>query len=229
MIKDVKENLELIQNTIYDTKYVLDDASPNKGIKKVLSQWLFSFFIVNLLSFLIVQISLKTHFWGTEIYYSMYRIFNILSLLIPVMIYFLFLKKINMTIKERDFLQSFSIYITLLSLIKMYPALSYYINTDIMLLLYDTIPLDLLVIFLAIFQIYRYFHNKSLIYLNIILLVYMMFFIFIKSIAFNITEINLLVSHLMSLIDYLNMFSVVSVFVFALIIFLLRNYEKKYS
>lgn len=98
-----------------------------------------------------------------------------------------------------------------------------------MLLLYDTIPLDLLVIFLAIFQIYRYFHNKSLIYLNIILLVYMMFFIFIKSIAFNITEINLLVSHMMSLIDYLNMFSVVPVFVFALIIFLLRNYEKKYS
>ena len=90
MIKDVKEDLELIQNTIYDTKYVLDDASPNKGIKNVLSQWLFSFFIVILLIFLMLLVSSKTHFYGTEMYYSFYRISTILSLLIPVMIYFLF-------------------------------------------------------------------------------------------------------------------------------------------
>lgn len=65
--------------------------------------------------------------------------------------------------------------------------------------------------------------------MNIILLVYMIFFISIKSIAFNTTEVNLLITHMMSLVDCLNMFSVVPIFVFTLIIFLLKNYEKKYS
>lgn len=229
MTRDINEELELIQNTICDTKYVLDDASPSKGMRKLLSKWLFSFFVVNLLLFLIIQVSIQACFYGTEIYYSVYRISNILFLLIPVMIYFVFLKKINATIKEREFLSGFSINIILLSLIKMYPAISYYLNTDIMILFYDTIPLDLLVIFLSIFQMYKYFRDKSLIYLNIILFIYMILFIFIKSIAFNTANVNLLLSNMMSLIDYLTMFSVIPIFVFGLLIFLLKNYEKKYS
>lgn len=229
MRKYAEENLELIQNTICDTKYVLDDASPNSGIKKVLTNWVISFFIANLLLFLMLMFSLKTNFYGTETYYSIYRISNILFLLTPVTIYFIFLKKINMTVKEKEFLLSFSVYIILLSLIKMYTTLSYYINADILLVLYDTIPLDLLIISLAIFQIYKYFHNRLFIYLNVILLVYMICFIFIKSVAFNTTVVNLLLVNMVTLIDFLNMFSVIPVLVFTLIIFIIKKHEQKYS
>lgn len=211
MNKNAYDNLDIIKKTIDDTKYVLDDSKPCNGIKKVLLIWLASFLGSNLLMFIYLKLSQYFDFFGTDLYYQIYRIFNIGVLVIVFAIYQFCSCKFSMTVKEKDFLKEFMIYPLFLSFFKALNSISYFINIDVMVLLYDTIPFDLIITFMAIYHIYRYFNEKYFLHLSFLLMIFIVVFIFIKFVSFNMSNINMLIVTINSLFDIINIYSVLSI------------------
>ena len=65
-----------------------------------------------------------------------------------------------MSLKEKDFLKTFSIVLILLIFSRMIYPLSYYLNSSVLIGLYDTISLDLLVLILSSVLLNSYFKTK---------------------------------------------------------------------
>lgn len=223
MNKKIYEDLDTIKKTIGDTKYVLDDARPCNGIKKVLLIWLVSFSLSHLLLFIYVKFSLFYNFFGTELYYQIYRISHIGLLALSFIIYQFYSNKLSMTVKEKDFLRGFMIYPLFLSFFKALNSISFYINTNVMVLLYDTIPFDLIIAFMAIFQIYRYFNEKYFLYLSICLMIFIALFTFIKIVSFNMSDVNMLIVSINNLVDIINLYSIIPILLLGISIFFMKE------
>ena len=70
MEKKIQDHLNIIKKTIGDTRYILDDAKPAVGIKKVLYRWLILFVVSNLILFIYMKASLYLDFFGKKSYYQ---------------------------------------------------------------------------------------------------------------------------------------------------------------
>ena len=99
--KKIQDHLNIIKKTIGDTRYILDDAKPAVGIKKVLYRWL-------------MKASLYLDFFGKKSYYQIFRLSNIILFCIPIMFYLFYVYRMDMTVKEKDFLKGFMIFPLLL-------------------------------------------------------------------------------------------------------------------
>lgn len=223
MNKNAYANLDIIKKTIGDTKYVLDDSKPCNGIKKVFFIWLTSFLGSNLLMFIYLKLSLYFDFFATDLYYQIYRISNIGLLFLVFVIYQFCSCKFSMTVKERDFLKEFMIYPLFLSFFKALNSISYYISIDVMVLLYDTIPFDLIITFMAIYHIYRYFNKKHFLHLSLLLMIFILVFIFVKFISFNMSNVNILIANINYLFDMLNLYSTLPIVLLGISVYFMKE------
>lgn len=227
MTKEAFDKLNIINNTIADTKYVLDDTKLCYGIKKVFLIWLSLFFVTNILLFSFWLISLQTSFFGTDLYFQIYRLMNILFPILCFSIYLLSSNKVSMTLKERDFLKGLTIPLLFISFFKMLNTLSYYINVEVMVLLYNTIPFELIFVCLVLFMFYRYFKDKKYLMLNIGILPFIFFFIYIKIYCFNMIKINMTIINLNNILDIMNLFSFLPIILLSLSLYFMK--EKYYG
>lgn len=159
---DEKDILEAIERAKVDTKYVLDDKRPTQGIKKTLSFWLFSYFVGSVLTYIITKYT--TNFFlieGVDLFYiQRYSVIIIFSII--VILYFIYLRKTIMTIKEKEFLKTFSLYIIMFSILRILQPVTFILNFDVLIEFYNSLPIDILFIILALFSIYSYVKNKSI-------------------------------------------------------------------
>ena len=227
MKKKANDDLSIIKNTIIDTKYILDDGKPYSGIKIVFGNWIKTFIICNLILFIYTEFSIYFNFFGTKQYYQIYRLSNIILLYIPFLLYQFFSCRVDMTVKEKDFLKSFMIFPLLISFFKTLNSISYYIDISAMVSLYDTIPFDLFVLFIAIYQIYRYFDDEGFKYVLYLVFAFLGIFILIKYLAIKLLTINTIVANMNNFLDIVNTYSFFLIIVFGITTILIK--EKSYE
>lgn len=223
-------DLDIIDNAIDDAKYVLDDATPCQGIRKVFIYWITYLLVVNLLFYAYFKVSTHIVFFENELFSLYSRIFCILSNIISVVIYIRATKKVNITLKEKNFLKTFTVFPALLALIKMLPAAFYYINKEIMIQLYDTFSFDLVITFIALFYIMKYFKDKRYKYLLIGLFIYICVTFFLMRYVVNIyvvQSIDMLILKIEDIIDTVNEFSFYQIIVFGLSIYFMKDNDSK--
>jgi len=59
-------NLDIINNAIDDAKFVLNDTTPYKGIRKVFIYWICYLLVINLFLFIYWQLAIKSNFIISE-------------------------------------------------------------------------------------------------------------------------------------------------------------------
>lgn len=235
MKKNDKNNLEYINQAIGDTRYILDDFKPCKGIKKVLIIWLSLFIVYNALLYCYSTLLINTSFYASDLYYRVIRISDLLWNTINFIVYLVDTLKLNMTIKERDFLKAFMIYPLFISILKSLETISSYINIEFMLSLYQTVPFDLIITLLAIIQLYRYFNDKKFVYISIFVFAFIIIIGLFRIYAFNTDgkEVTAMISTLTMIYHYFDTiayYSIVPIISFGLSILFMRDKNgRKYS
>ena len=93
--------------------------------------------------------------------------------------------------------------------------------------LYDTIPFDLFVLFIAIYQVYRYFGDERFKYVLYLVFAFLGFFILIKYLAIKLLTINTIIANMNNFLDIVNTYSFFLIIVFGITTILIK--EKSYE
>ena len=155
---DNKEILEKIRDAQNDTRYILDDSTPKKGLIKTLTIWFLSYLIFSIILYFISNYAMTSL---NENLFSLVRVMTVILFLLTIVIYVISVYKIKMTFKEKDFLTFFTCFI----------AISYWLKADFLLSIFDSFPIESLVVILALFVLFNYFRTKTIlliILLNIV-------------------------------------------------------------
>ena len=129
---------------IINKQYEKDDAKPCEGIRVILFVWILSFLILNM-------IRNRISFIPADFICS----------ILPFLVYLVMVLKSDISVKERRFLKSFTIY----PLLILFTEIASLFNLQS---IYSKLPLSYLIAFAAIYSIYSYFHDKKYIYLLIV-------------------------------------------------------------
>jgi len=219
-------NLDIINNAIDDAKFVLNDTTPYKGIRKVFIYWICYLLVINLFLFIYWQLAIKSNFIISESFYTFNRIFKISLNLIAIIIYVVATNKVNMTLKEKNFLKTFTVFPVLLSLLKILFFISHYLNAGVILRLYDTFSFDLVITFIALFYLMKYFKDKRYNYLLIGFFVYMCIMFCLKFYVidfYNISSVDMSVLRIKNVVEIINEFSLYQIVGFGLSIYFMKN------
>lgn len=217
-INNEKEVLETIINARIDARYLLDNKYPIKGIYKVLGIWLISYILTSVTLYIFSKFIMSN---TTETLFQYTRILNIILFSITIFIYFIATLQIKMTVKEKDFLKGFSCFIIVFSLLRMLIPISYYMNSAFLLQIYESIPFDMVILILAFVSLYSYSHQRQLIYIIVLNIMYLVFYVFSTSFFINNPE----PSNLSILVQELNTvfrnegFMIILLFLITLIVF----------
>lgn len=187
---NINNQINLINDTIIDTRFVLDDAKPFRGIFKTLLIWSVSNFIINIIFMTISNLAFYYGWIEFPIYFSFSRIFQITLYIIPIILYLICLKRIHMTLKEEKFLKTFIIIPVFISLYKLLYVISYYLNIDFLLVMVHAIPLDIIFMTFGLIQLYFYFKDKKIVLPIILSFVYTIFFSIIKIMCYAQEEVT---------------------------------------
>lgn len=153
-----KAILNIIERTDADTKYVLDDSTPSKGIYRVLLIWLLLYTFSNILIYIADAIFMGAN--NMEVVHTFTSITNLFFFSMMIIVYYWMTCRNDMSLKERDFLKMFSIFIILFSFSKMLLPISSYLNMDFLIQLYSSIPVDLIINVNVLLMLFQYFKNK---------------------------------------------------------------------
>lgn len=219
-------NLDIINNAITDAKFVLNDTTPYKGIRKVFIYWISCLLVINLFLFIYRQIAINSDFIVSGAFYTVNRVFKVSLNLIVIIVYIIAANKVNMTLKEKNFLKTFVVFPVLLSLLKIMFFISYYLNAGVLFRLYDKFSFDLIITFLAIFYLFKYFKDKKYKYLMICFFIYMCITFFLKFYVidfYTAFSINMPVLKIKNVISIINEFSLYQIVVFGLSIYFMKN------
>lgn len=223
-------NLDIINNAIDDAKFVLNDTTPYKGIRKVFIYWICYLLVINLFLYVYWKLAISFNFNMNELFFLLNRIFYISLSIISIIVYIIATNRVSMTLKEKKFLKTFTLFPILLALLKMLPAVFYYINKEIMMQLYDTFPFDLVITFIALFYIMKYFKDKRYKYLLIGLFIYMCITFFLMHYVVNVyvvQSIDMIIFKIEDIIGIINEFSFYQIVVFGLSIYFMKDTDSK--
>ena len=156
-----KDTIRIINETIADTNYIKDDRIPFYNLKKVLKNWIIVYMgsnIVILFAHIVARLlNLQFASW----FFPTVRLLYFGLFLFSLFMYCYQIYKVKITIKEKDFLMMYIIVPILLSFSKIILPISYYINTDILLNLVNTLSLDLITLLISATLFKNYFKNKT--------------------------------------------------------------------
>lgn len=171
---DNKEIKSLIDNAIIDAHYVKDDAKPSNHIYKILKLWTIIYSVTSLAILIYNQIGTYQELIFYDWFYPIVRVGSILLFSVTLLTYVIPAWKMKGSLKEKDFLKFYSIIPISLVLSRLIYPLSYYINSELLVTLYKTIPLDSIIIIIGSVMLNHYYKakfSKRLIILNIILII----------------------------------------------------------
>ena len=221
-----KELIHIINQSVADTNYIKDDKLPCYNLKKVLKSWITFYMISNLIIYLIhtagTMFSLNEKNW----FFPLIRILYIVLFLFTMIIYIYFINKIKMSIKENDFLKLYIIIPILLAFTKIIFPLSYYLNTEILLGLINTISLDLITLILSSLLLKFYFKDN---HLNIFILYNVVIYIINIMIVFSFSSFNvnsLFLINVYNLVNFLQSYGIFSLVHFIFILVYMRKVIK---
>ena len=118
-------DLDIIDNAIDDAKFVLNDSIPYKGIRRVFIYWICYLLVINLFLYVYWKLAINFNFNMNELFFLLNRIFYISLSIISIIVYIIATNRVSMTLKEKNFLKTFTVFPVLLALLKMLPAVFY--------------------------------------------------------------------------------------------------------
>lgn len=196
-----KELINIIEQTIIDTRYIKDKETPYSNICKTFFFWTLFYSLVSFIIYLYHIIGDNFLLFEKDWYYSISRVLNISLFSILLISYFVIFSKKSMSLKEKDFLKFYSIIPVFLVFTRIIYPLTYYLNTDILIGLYNTLSLDLLILIFSAFMINFYFKSKfsrNLILLNIIIyianMIFFSIYITIDAPSTLLIDVNMLIT-----------------------------------
>ena len=189
-MKNPEDIINKIQQAKIDTRYVLDGEVPVRGVKRVLGVWLISYIIASLIIYFSTQYFMSLYITDGFDGFEITRLITLALFTVVIAIYYICLLRTSMTMKEKDFLKVFSIFIVLFSLLRMLFPLSYYMNFTVLLRLYNTFPFDIVINMIALIFLFNYLKDKTAfisIGMNIIFVALMTY---VFSIVMNSSELS---------------------------------------
>ncbi|MFR1739945.1 MAG: hypothetical protein ACLSWB_05595 [Clostridia bacterium] len=174
--------INLINQSINDVKFIKNYIKmPIKGIIKTFEVWVF-LYLLSIVPFFILDIlSVKLEFYNISWYFGCYRICKILfSIMVPLVL-FVYIYKSDISLRERRFLKIWIVFPILFCINQILPTISYYLNTDIMVSIYQSFPFSLFISLISIVYIYSFFKYRFIAITLIVNILYMVFsFIYIS-------------------------------------------------
>ena len=170
-MKNPEDIINKIQQAKIDTRYVLDGEVPVRGVKRVLGVWLISYIIASLIIYFSTQYFMSFYITDGFDGFEITRLITLALFTVVIAIYYICLLRTSMTMKEKDFLKVFSIFIVLLQL-------------------YNTFPFDIVINMIALIFLFNYLKDKTAfisIGMNIIFVALMTY---VFSIVMNSSELS---------------------------------------
>lgn len=227
-MEDNKKIKKLIHQTIEDTHYILNTHHPLEGVYTVLFHWLVLYVFASvtlavldrfLPSFLLNQYN---DLEALGLFFSIKRV-SILVLFSLILIgYGLKNVRTNMSLKERDFLKLFSVFVFLYSLSRMIYPIAYYLNHNILLSFNNTLPLDHVVNIFASLYLYSYCKKRPILFVFFYNCIYVAFNFVLNIINPSTNTFFGFINHSLS---YFNSSGAALVFSFILLLFVLKSLQ----
>ncbi len=219
----------LIDTTIRDTKYVLDDARPIRGIYKTLCIW-FLFYTGSTLVLLFTDSIVPMFFFKQGInalslnqFFSMKRTITLVLFSTVIISYLISVFKIKMSLKEKDFLKLFSVFIVLYSLSRMIYPIAYYINPNILMNFNNALPLDLVVNVIAMILLVNYIKDKRFYGIILINSLYLVLNFVSSILSNNGLSDSALIAGVNSIISYMNSNGIIVILSFLITFILIKD------
>lgn len=227
--KKPREDLNTINETIFNTEFILNNGKPKIGIYKVLLYWFISFSLATLFFYLVFLLNDEFKIINLELYFMINRYGTLFLYSIPLIVYIVLLKKTNMTLKERNFLKVNFIFFVMFSFEKILYPLSFYINLEVLIMLYEIFPISIVFLLILLINLHNYFKNKKYWILESITFIYMLALLIVKLMVYQqITNLSEIISYINNVLNTFNYYSILLIFVFLLSLILIKN-EKNES
>lgn len=187
---DYKEQMDIINQTINDTKYLKDNYKPSRGLIKVISTWFLMYISSKFIFNIINEFQIKYKLYNYEWYYPLFDFSIVIVSLLILLFTIVYVNRIKISFKERDILKGWLIFPILFSMIEMIPVFSILLNSELVSQFYSALPLTLLLTLIMdvyIYFQYKYKELKVMIVFNGILII--LIFI-IMSLILNLSEVT---------------------------------------
>ena len=225
-----KKLIDLINYTIADTNYVKDFATPYYGIFKTLLYWISMYTISSFILFFYQYFGNLYSLYLNNWYFPLSRLLNIFLFSMSLLVYFIYIFKNKMSLKEKDFLKSFSIIVIMLVFSRMVFALSYYIKSSILVDLYNTIPLDIIILILSGFYLNYYFKSsfsRGIIIMNIVIFILNILVFSLFTSTSNPSSILISIHNLFTILRDNGVFIILNFFILLTILYKLKKNENE--
>ena len=156
-------------------------------------------------------------------FFPLIRILYISLFIFTLISFIYFINKTTMSIKENDFLKLYIIIPVLLAFTKIIFPLSYYLNTDILIGLINTVSLDLITLILSSLLLRFYFKDN---HLNIFILYNVVIYLINIIVIFSFSSLNNSQLFLINMYNFINFLQDFGFFVLAHFTFILIYIRK---
>ena len=173
---DEEELLHLIKKSVGDTHHILNDGKPFEGLKKVLTYWLVTLLVCNLLIGFYTHLALHFYVYESKGYLIGKEILTFISMIGPLFVYIRTGIKTNMTKKEQDYLKSFFIFPVLYAFCACLPLILQSVNPYLKFQLIFSFPFSYLVTLMALYHLNGYFRNRWFFGLMIAFIIYLVLY-----------------------------------------------------
>lgn len=219
---DNNQKINEIKSYMEDARYSIIEK-PYLNIFKIISIWIISLFMSDVILNIITDISINLNWIETNWYFQLYNYLQLFLYLSTILIYFLSIYKINLRYREKVFLKTWSFIPIFIIFSKLLPLIIQYINAYFLLNFYNILTIHSVVFLAGLFLIYSYRKNKIyiieivlntiVIILNLILTVYM----------YNngFSELNLIIK-IDHFIYFINNFDI---YILSLLLFMYLDYK----
>lgn len=222
-LKKEEKIIHVINQSVVDTNYIRDDKITCYSLKNVLKNWIIIYTFSNLIIYLVQKTGTVFNFNQMSWFYPLVRILYISLFILALISFIYFINKSKMSIKENDFLKLYIIIPGLLIFTKVIFPLSYYLNTDILIGLINTISLDLITLILSSLLFKFYFKDNRL---NIFILYNIFIYLINIVVVFSFSSINNSSIFLITVYNFINFLQDFGFFVLAHFIFILIYMKK---
>ncbi len=156
---DNQQTLNKIQSYMEDAQFSAT-TKPYKNIYKVISIWIVSILISDVILNVMTNLSIS-HLWIlTDWYFPLHNIIELFLYVGSIVIYFIAFNKINLRYREKDFLRTWSFVPILIVISKLIPLIVIYMNASFLLNFYNILTIHSIVFIIGVFLIYFYRRNK---------------------------------------------------------------------
>ena len=222
---EYKKYLNIIEQTMNDTKYIKDSYQPTFGIIKILKYWFILYFLSILSFFCIDKINMYYELYNYSSFYTIYNVYRIIiCIAIPTLLLFCALKS-EISVKERRYLKIWLIFPIFFCLDNCLSSFSSLLNAETMISFYQSFPISGIINIVFLLYLYSYFKYKGISVLIIMYIVYCGFSFYYLSIYLNLIDASLIQTNLFMILNNIQSYRIIEILSLLISIIVIKKKE----